>query len=112
MNLDVWDHIRDNVVEISPRYFKESRWIPDSMNRADISFEPSIYQTMRVIAVLKASGYEQGRTSPGEVLNERFILWYLNNSGTTVNLQRTTRKYAIIIWEEFFPGVNLESFRV
>lgn len=111
VNLDVWDQIRDNVVEISTRYFEESRCIPDSMNRADISFEPTVYQTMRVIAALMASGYEQGRTTPEEVFNERFILWYLDNSKITVNLQRTTRKYAILICEELFSGVNLEEIR-
>ena len=111
VNLDVWSHVRENVVEVATRYFDESRCIPDSMNRADISFEPTVYQTMRVIAALMASGYEQGRTSPEEVFNERFILWYLDNSKITVNLQRTTRKYAILICEELFPGVNLEEIR-
>lgn len=111
VNLDVWPHVRDNVADVATRYFDESRCIPDSMNRADISFEPTIYQTMRVIAALMASGYEQGRTTPEEVFNERFILWYLGNAGLTHNIQRTTRKYAILICEELFPGVNLEEIR-
>lgn len=97
VNLDVWPHVRENVVDIATRYFDESRCIPDTMNRVDISFEPTVYQTMRVIAALMASGYEQGRTTPKEVFNERFILWYLDNSKITVNIKRATRKYAILI---------------
>ena len=78
----MWAHVREDFIDIGCRYLDESRYIPEAIDRPQKSFEMSVYQIMQVISALLVAGYKQGRTTPEEVFNERFVLWFLDNSGS------------------------------
>jgi len=107
----VWSHVREDFVDVACRYFDESRYIPEAIERPQRSFEMSVYQIMQVISALLVAGYKQGRTTPEEVFNERFVLWFLDNSGSPRDFQRLVRRFAVLICEALFPGVSVGEIR-
>lgn len=100
----VWAHVREDFVVVACRYLDESRYIPEAIDRPQRSFEMSVYQIMQVISALLVAGYKQGRTTPEEVFNERFVLWFLDNSDSPRNFQRLVRRFSALICEALFPG--------